>query len=64
MLYHDKEINLHEPQFRNKIIYYLIRRILLFYQVLDNFDYFVGIYSIYRLVNRRNCYTPSFFSPI
>ena len=24
-------------------IYYLIRRILLFYQVLDNFDYFVGI---------------------
>lgn len=23
--------------------YYIIRRILLFYQVLDNFDYFVGI---------------------
>ena len=28
---------------RCRIIYYLIRRILLFYQVLDNFDYFVGI---------------------
>ena len=25
------------------LLYYLIRRILLFYQVLDNFDYFVGI---------------------
>ena len=24
-------------------LYYLIRRILLFYQVFDNFDYFVGI---------------------
>ena len=30
-------------QRRSHNIYYLIRRILLFYQVLDNIDYFVGI---------------------
>ena len=27
----------------NNTFYYVIRRILLFYQVLDNFDNFVGI---------------------